>query len=124
MGERRGAIYAHDRNGGRHGGAGIARQDRIGSPRVQQKGDGLIRYLEFYPGLSVGHQPTGVGHRPESGPRQSSSSISSSWKAESNQGETSPCGGVASLSSPGLGESDSQWPICWHNGHGLVGFLG
>ena len=43
-----GAIYAHDRNGGRCGGAGIARQDGIGSPRVQQKGDGLIRYLEFY----------------------------------------------------------------------------
>ena len=51
-----GAIYAHDQNGGWRSGAGIAWQDRIGSIRVQQKGDGLTRYLEFYPGLSVGHQ--------------------------------------------------------------------
>ena len=48
--------YTHDQNGGRRGGARIARQDGIGSPRVQQKGDGLTCYLEFHPGLSVGHR--------------------------------------------------------------------
>ena len=113
-----GAIYAHDRNGGWSGGAGIARQDGIGSPVSNRKEMDLPAPWSFTLGSAW---VTGVT---ESGARQSSSSISSSWKAESNPGEASPRGGVASLSSLGLGQSDFQWPICWHSGHGLVDFLG